>query len=149
MSTFGIVSGFFNPLHAGHIDYIKAASNLSDYLVVIVNNDLQVKLKGSKVFMDEVHRSIIVESVKFVDGVLISIDKDRSVAHSIENIYNYVSSFPSTNTYDDFVFYNSGDRDPDNENEKEKEVCDRLGIKRKYIDLAKRYSSSKLKESLN
>ena len=39
-----VISGYFNPIHTGHLDYIKAASKLGDRLVVIVNNDEQVKL---------------------------------------------------------------------------------------------------------
>ena len=41
-----VISGFFNPLHIGHIDYISAARNLGDFLIVIVNNDEQVETKG-------------------------------------------------------------------------------------------------------
>ena len=54
----GIVSGYFSPLHRGHIEYIVASRLLCDHLTVIVNNDLQVKLKGSKPFMDQDHRAI-------------------------------------------------------------------------------------------
>jgi cytidyltransferase-like protein len=52
VSKIGIVSGYFNPIHQGHIEYINAAKDECDYLVVIVNNDDQVKLKGSAVFMN-------------------------------------------------------------------------------------------------
>ena len=48
-----IVSGYFNPIHKGHIEYFKIAKSLCNYLVVIVNNDLQRELKGSKKFMSE------------------------------------------------------------------------------------------------
>ena len=51
-----VISGYFNPIHTGHLDYIKAASKLGDKLVVIVNNDEQVKLKGSVPFQDEEER---------------------------------------------------------------------------------------------
>ena len=43
-----IVSGYFNPLHKGHIEYFKSAKSIGDFLIVIVNNDLQRQLKGSK-----------------------------------------------------------------------------------------------------
>ena len=46
-----IVSGYFNPLHVGHLDYLETAKKISDKLIVIVNNDHQVSLKGSTPFM--------------------------------------------------------------------------------------------------
>ena len=75
----GIVSGYFNPIHRGHLEYINAAKKECDFLVVIVNNDLQVKLKKSKVFMDENHRFEIVSNLKATDSAIISIDKSPSV----------------------------------------------------------------------
>ena len=46
-------SGYFNPLHKGHVEYLEKAKELGDYLIVIVNSDHQRALKGSKEFMDE------------------------------------------------------------------------------------------------
>ena len=62
-----IVSGYFNPLHKGHIEYLKNAKNLAHELFVIVNNDFQRELKGSKEFMDERERVLIVSNLKMVD----------------------------------------------------------------------------------
>ena len=59
----GIVSGFFNPIHRGHLDYINSSKKLCDYIVCIVNNDKQVLVKGSKLFMDEQHRMIILQNI--------------------------------------------------------------------------------------
>ena len=83
-----IVSGYFNPIHKGHIEYFKIAKSLCNYLVVIVNNDLQRELKGSKKFMSEDERSFIVSELKSVDEVFLSIDKDKSVSKTIEEISN-------------------------------------------------------------
>ena len=58
-----ICSGFMNPIHTGHIDYMESAKALGNYLIVIVNNDEQVKLKGSTPFMSESDRLRIVESM--------------------------------------------------------------------------------------
>ena len=71
-----ITSGFFNPLHIGHINLIKDAKKLGDFLVVIVNNDEQVKIKQSTPFMPEYERLEVVKAVKHVDEVFLSIDRD-------------------------------------------------------------------------
>ena len=63
----GIVSGYFNPIHYGHIEYINSAKENCDWLVAIVNSDYQRTLKGSKEFMDEIHRINIVKNLKSVD----------------------------------------------------------------------------------
>ena len=68
-----IISGYFNPIHKGHLDYINNAKSLADELFVIVNNDLQRELKGSKEFQDENERVIIVSNIKAVDKVILSI----------------------------------------------------------------------------
>ena len=68
-----IVSGYFNPLHKVHIEYFKNAKNYGDALFVIVNNDYQRKLKGSKEFMDEKERLLIVDELKITDKTFLSI----------------------------------------------------------------------------
>ena len=80
------VSGYFDPIHIGHLDYLELAKNLGDKLVVIVNNNHQCKLKKGKPFMDELDRIRIVESLGIVDEVFLSIDSDRSVCKSLEEI---------------------------------------------------------------
>jgi cytidyltransferase-like protein len=77
------VSGYFNPLHVGHLEMIREAKKLGDHLTVIVNNDEQVEKKGSVPFMSEKDRVEIVESLKGVDQVFLSIDKDASVCESL------------------------------------------------------------------
>ena len=108
------VSGYFNPLHKGHIRYFKEARALGDRLIVIVNTDEQVKLKGSKPFMDQEERLEIVSAVKYVDKAVLSIDKDESVVETLKLIK------PD-------IFAKGGDRTL--ENIPEKEICDKLGIK--------------------
>ena len=73
-----IVSGYFNPLHIGHLELFQKAKAAGDELWVIVNSDLQRELKGSKEFMDEKERLIIVNAIKYVDKALVSIDKDKT-----------------------------------------------------------------------
>ena len=80
------VSGYFDPIHVGHLDYLELAKELGDKLIVIVNNNHQCKLKKGKPFMDESDRMRIVESLSVVDEVFLSIDSDRSVCKSLEEI---------------------------------------------------------------
>ena len=69
-----IVSGYFNPLHKGHLELLEKAKTKGNELWVIVNNDLQRELKGSKAFMEEDERIQIVKALRLVDKALISID---------------------------------------------------------------------------
>jgi len=80
------VSGYFDPIHIGHLEYLKLAKELGDKLVVIVNNNDQCILKKGKPFMDELDRVKIVKSLKMVDEVFLSIDKDKTVCASLEEI---------------------------------------------------------------
>lgn len=99
-------SGYFNPLHIGHLKLIKEAKALGDYLVVIVNNDEQVKLKGSKIFQDENERVEIVKALKYVDKVVLSIDKDRTIRETLKKI-------------NPDIFAKGGDSTPENTPEKD------------------------------
>ncbi len=80
------VSGYFDPIHVGHLEYLKLAKELGDKLVVIVNNNHQCILKKGKPFMDEADRVEIVKAFGIVDEVFLSIDQDKSVCASLERI---------------------------------------------------------------
>jgi len=80
------VSGYFDPIHVGHLEYLRMAKELGDSLVVIVNNNYQCKLKKGKHFMDENDRVEIVKALRFVDEVFLSIDNDRTVCKSLVEI---------------------------------------------------------------
>ena len=82
-----IVSGYFNPLHKGHLEYFNNAKSLADLLIVIVNSDLQRSLKGSKEFQNESERMFIVSNIKAVDKAVISID---NIMHKLE-LFLYIS----------------------------------------------------------
>jgi len=79
-----VVSGYFDPVHVGHLEYLNLAKDLGDKLIVIVNNNEQCVLKKGKPFMDESDRLKILKSLKMVDDVFLSIDKDKSVCKSLE-----------------------------------------------------------------
>ena len=83
------VSGYFDPLHKGHCEYFKLARKLVGpygIVVCILNNDKQALLKKSKVFMKQEERKIILEAIKYIDKVYISIDRDESVCKSLQAI---------------------------------------------------------------
>ena len=135
-----VISGFFNPIHSGHLDYIKAAYELGDYLIVIVNNDKQVELKGSIPFMNEKERMHIVSAIKGVDRAVLSIDTGRSVVETLKTIYNEhsVDYF-----FERMTFANGGDRRKDDS--PEEGYCNWRKIKTVYsVGGNKTQSSSKL-----
>lgn len=109
------VSGYFNPLHIGHLEMISRSKKLGDKLVAIVNNDLQVKLKGSVPFMKEADRLKIIAALRDVDEVFLSIDKDKTVCRSLAKVR------PD-------IFANGGDRHS-LVNVPEHPVCQKYGIK--------------------
>lgn len=116
-----IVSGYFNPLHKGHLEYFNNAKVMADELFVIVNNDHQRALKGSKEFQKEDERMIIVSNIKAVDKSILSIDKDRTVCETLQMITEkYSSEF-------ELAFANGGDQN--NDIIPEKPICEQLGIK--------------------
>ena len=114
-----ICSGYFDPLHIGHLEYFKKAKELGDTLVVIVNNRKQALLRKADEFMDEKDRLEIIFALGVVDEVLISVDEDKTVCKSLELVAQF-------KPLADLIFCNGGDRSfgevP------ETEVCYRLGI---------------------
>lgn len=115
-----IVSGYFNPVHKGHIEYFQNAKQNGDELFVIVNSDIQRALKGSKEFQDEKERVFIVESLRLVDKCFLSIDMDRTVVESIKMIFNQFG-----NEYQ-LAFANGGDQN--NDTIPERPICEELDI---------------------
>ena len=80
------VSGYFDPIHVGHLEYLQLASQLGDKLIVIINNNHQAEIKKGEFFMHENDRMEIVAALKCVDEVFLSIDTDGSVCKSLEAI---------------------------------------------------------------
>jgi cytidyltransferase-like protein len=115
MTKIVCVSGYFDPLHIGHIEYMERSKAIGDELVVIVNNDIQAKLKKGREFMPLTERLRIIASLKCVDKVVESIDTDRTVCETLRKM----------NPLPDF-FCNGGDQT--NDSIPEATVCDELGI---------------------
>ena len=107
------VSGYFDPIHVGHLEYLELAKKLGNKLIVIVNNNHQCALKKGKPFMDELDRVRIVKSLGMVDDVFLSIDNDKSVCKSLEELK------PD-------IFANGGDRN--GISTPEKKFCDENNI---------------------
>jgi len=115
-----IVSGYFNPLHKGHLELFQKAKASGDQLWVIVNSDLQRELKGSKVFMDENERLLIVSAIGIVDKAFISLDKDKTQCATLADLADKYST--------DYVLYFANGGDQSNDSILEVPVCKEKGI---------------------
>ena len=121
--TIVVASGYFDPLHSGHIRYFREAKKLGDKLIVIVNNDKQTKLKKGHPFMRQDERLEIVKAIKYVDDVFLSVDKDRTVVKSIMKIRPDIFAVGADYSKNMLI---------------EKKICDKFGIK--IVDrLARRF----------
>lgn len=116
-----IVSGYFNPLHGGHLDMLEAARVYGNYLIVIVNNDKQQKIKKGKIILDEGNRLRLISALKAVDEAVLSIDNDPTVIKTLRELAVKYKN-------DTLIFANGGDRDGFRE-VPETEICKQLDIK--------------------
>ena len=115
-----IVSGYFNPIHKGHLEYFIHGKEKGDLLFVIVNSDHQRALKGSKEFQNEEERLFIVNHIKEVDCAFLSIDKDRTVCKTLEMLHEKFGEMHH------LAFANGGDQN--NNSIPEVITCQTLGI---------------------
>ncbi len=133
MKTIVITSGYFNPIHPGHIECLQLCKELWDELWVIVNNDEQAKAKTWKqeVFQNEEFRMQVVSAIKYVDEVFLSVDNVDLVndpliwiCESIKVISNKIREkyWPDTK----IIFGKWGDRMA--ENIPEVQVCKKNNI---------------------
>lgn len=107
-------SGYFDPLHRGHLELFSLAKKLGTKLVVIVNNDQQAKLKKGFAFMSEKERLAVINSLKMVDEAMLCIDKDKTVCETLALLKPH-------------IFAKGGDSTLTNV--PEKELCEKLGIR--------------------
>jgi cytidyltransferase-like protein len=98
-----IVSGYFNPIHIGHLRMIKAAGELAPHLLVIVNNDQQQLLKKGRILMTEDDRLAIVSELRSVDEAMVAVDDDATVVASLRRVREL-------HPHAELLFCNGGDR---------------------------------------
>jgi len=146
MKTIVITSGYFNPIHPGHIECLELCKELWDELRVIVNNDKQVRDKTGKqeVFQDENFRMRVVSSIKPVDEVVLSVDQDWSVCQSIKHTANLIKEKYGEDTK--IIFGKWGDRFSGNI--PEVQVCKELNIEIKDWLWAKTHNSSEYRAKI-
>ena len=118
--TLAIVSGYFSPIHVGHLDLIEAGAAAGDELFVIVNNNAQQLMKKGKVIIDEADRLRVVRALRAVDHAMIAVDEHDTVSASIASIADRFGGHR-------IVFGNGGDR-RSGDVVPETEVCERYGI---------------------
>jgi len=118
-STAVIISGYFSPLHIGHLDMIDAAADLGDEVIVIVNNNAQQQIKKGKIIIDEADRLRLVRALRDVDHAMIAVDTDRTVSASLAAIADEFADRT-------LIFANGGDRKP--EFVPEAQICRERGI---------------------
>ena len=117
-----VVSGYFNPLHLGHLELFSKAKKSGDMLIVIVNSDMQRELKGSKEFQNEEERLAIIRALRDVDMAYLSIDQDSTQIKTLEMLYTrYVIEGGL-----ELSFANGGDQN--NDTIPERSICEGLGI---------------------
>jgi len=103
-----IVTGGFDPLHSGHIEYFKAARELGDHLVVGVNSDSWLTRKKGKAFMPFEERCAIIKELDCVNEVIGFNDDDDTACAAIFQVLSTVGSQTKV------IFANGGDRTKDN-----------------------------------
>jgi len=103
-----VVSGGFDPIHSGHIEYLKSAKEYGDKLIVALNSDSWLEKKKGKPFMTFNERKSILEAIQYVNEVIdFEDDKKGSCINALEKVKNL---YP-----DDKIFFaNGGDRNRKN-----------------------------------
>lgn len=99
-----VVSGGFDPIHSGHIEYLKSAKKYGDKLIVALNSDDWLKKKKGKFFMPFDERKTIIESILYVDEVIDF--KDDEKGSCIPALKKIKAMYPN----DEIYFANGGDR---------------------------------------
>jgi cytidyltransferase-like protein len=124
MRRASIVSGYFNPLHVGHLRMMEAARALTGHLIVIVNNDAQQMLKKGRIILPLDDRLEIVRALRVTDECFPAIDDDATVRQTLRAVRE---KYPHTA----LVFANGGDRSSA-ARIAEADVCEELGVELRF-----------------
>jgi len=103
MKRIVLVTGGFDPIHSGHIEYFKAAKDLGDELHVGLNSDQWLINKKGRPFMPFKERAAVIENLSVVDKVISFDDSDGSACGAIYKTM-------ATNGTTKIIFANGGDR---------------------------------------
>ena len=98
-----IVTGGFDPIHSGHIEYLRCARELGDRLFVGLNSDEWLTRKKGKPFMSCIERHIVLSSIRYVDLAFSFLDDDNSAIDAIRTVRAMAPDEP-------IIFANGGDR---------------------------------------
>jgi len=79
-----VTSGYFDPIHLGHIELLELSRAQGDALWVIVNNDVQAALKKGKAFIPQSTRLGVVKALRVVDRAVLAVDADGSVCATLD-----------------------------------------------------------------
>ena len=108
-----VASGYFDPMHYGHVEYLQKSKDIGDKLIVIVNSDKQASMKKGQAFMPAAERVRLVRALECVDAAVIAVDDDRTVCKTLSLLHPH-------------IFTNGGDQT--NQSIPESKVCTELGI---------------------
>jgi cytidyltransferase-like protein len=105
MKTVTLITGGFDPLHSGHIEYINHAKQISDFLVVAINSNDWLIAKKGYYFLPWEERSCVIQNLESVDRVIEFDDSDGTAIDAIRECLKFS---------DKVIFANGGDRGKDN-----------------------------------
>jgi D-beta-D-heptose 7-phosphate kinase/D-beta-D-heptose 1-phosphate adenosyltransferase len=104
-----ITSGYFDPMHRGHLELLQLSRAQGDALWVIVNTDAQAALKKGKAFIDQDTRLAVTAALRMVDRAVLAIDTDGSVCATLDKLITDAKALGC-----EAVFCKGGDRNAGN-----------------------------------
>ena len=116
-----LVSGYFDGLHNGHLDYLEQAKGYGDFIYCIVANDEQLMRKKGRIFATAKERGHLVDVVL----------KGLRIPHVVYTPFYHTTNDTVADAIRFFrpqVFFRGYDKTLETMPEDERKVCDELGI---------------------